>query len=157
MNKKIAARVALTAALASVPVVGAATNAYASGTHCVDYWAGTDTTDTDVCIYVNGSGLTINYAEVTASDAGEDPSSDVWFPTTVNCTVQVGWIDWDNAGNGVYDDWSPYYGCSTFKASPGYTFGVYEKVDAGAVCAYMDFPVYNQEIGGTDDCVTVHA
>jgi hypothetical protein len=152
-----AAKLAFTAVIAATPMV-AATSAHASGTECNNYLIGSDNTSTSLCIYVNGSGLRINWAEdqISNADTSNQPG-DIWFPTTINCTVQPGWMDWNNAGNSNQNGWGPTYSCSDFKNSGGYTFEIDENVDAGALCGYMYFPIYGQMAGGTNDCVGIHS
>jgi hypothetical protein len=152
MRRKIALLTA--AALIGLIPIGAATAAQASGHECAYNEPGNDNAETNMCIWVNGTGLHVNSVEDEISDGGSYPATDIWWPTVTGCTVQPGWIAYNKSGDGT-TYWLNPKACSTFKSSGGYVFGENLNVPAGEVCGYWYFVQYVQEFG--TGCVGTHA
>ena len=154
MSSKVVLRTVVGLAVAAAPIILGVGSASASATECVNYNISDDTSRTNVCTYVNGSGTYVNYVNVEISDTDQAPATDDWFPTIGGCEVSVGWQNWDHSGNSPYNDWTSDLSCSSVKNAGGHSFSVYENVAAGTICGDLNFVTFNQFIGN-DGCVTI--
>jgi hypothetical protein len=166
MFSKTAMRMSTVGAIAALPlslagIANAATGPHPSlvrpmnGTECEtkDYIGGSNDA-TAICTQVYGSGTYVNTVVVTVGPGDGASPSDDWFPVYAGCTVQAGWMLWNNAGNSNYNNWSAPMSCSALKGAGGWVDTPDRQMEAGALCGYVYFPAFGQ-FGG-HNCVTVH-
>jgi hypothetical protein len=93
-------------------------------------------------LHLEGHSTYMNWAQLYSSDNPLD------YPTGINCTVQSGYIFWQN-GNGTHSHWSSPEKCSDFKADPTYIFSLSVDWGPGTFCVYQYFVQYAAETPGT--------
>jgi len=130
--------------------------AYATGQECKT--EGFDSFQWSQCTTVNGSGLKVNYVTVEAVDNNSSDPGSFLFPNASDCTLYPGFVIDLTAGGSEGFKTLNGISCQSWDADGGsWVFQENKNMPAGEYCGTLDFPVYGQVTGDSDDCVGVHS